>query len=139
MGAILLVQLLITISLGISAFLLAIMVLFSCWVLPFMAYRKLKANGFSGPKPSFPFGNLNDIKMLLSSSSSTPLSKCISNDIHSTAFPYFSLWQKLYGEALNISSLLLFLMKEISHACIVHVHVHHVYTIYIPPKIYIEN
>lgn len=69
---------------------------FSWWIFPYLAYRKLKANGFSGPQPSFPFGNLNDIKKLKMIASSLLLSAS-THDIHSTAFPYFSLWQKLYG------------------------------------------
>ncbi|KAH6757748.1 hypothetical protein C2S51_038656 [Perilla frutescens var. frutescens] len=99
------VQLIImTMILALSASLVIIIVgklLFSMWVLPCLAYRKLKANGFSGPKPSFPFGNLNDIKRLkmMMTRSSSPLMS-ISNDIHSTAFPYFSLWQKLYGKVM---------------------------------------
>ncbi|KAL8557150.1 hypothetical protein ACS0TY_004562 [Phlomoides rotata] len=72
--------------------------LFSWWVVPNLAYKKLKANGFSGPKPSFPVGNLNDMKKkkttTISGLSSTFAG--ISNDIHSTAFPYFARWQKLH-------------------------------------------
>ncbi|XP_042032073.1 cytokinin hydroxylase-like [Salvia splendens] len=89
-------------SLGILCasivFILVGKLVFSCWIIPFLGYRKLKRNGFSGPKPSFPFGNLNDIKLLSSFSSSSPLS--ISNNIHSTAFPYFAVWQKLYGKVM---------------------------------------
>ncbi|CAI9771916.1 unnamed protein product [Fraxinus pennsylvanica] len=65
--------------------------LFSWWILPNLAYKKLKANGFSGPKPSFPFGNLNDMKKEASS-------RIISHDIHSAAFPYFVRWQKSHGK-----------------------------------------
>ncbi|KAK6155695.1 hypothetical protein DH2020_009943 [Rehmannia glutinosa] len=87
------------------AYLLMVMVvilLFSWWVMPCLAYRKLKSNGFSGPKPSFPLGNLNDMKKMkmtnISSTSSSSSSLSISNDIHSTAFPYFARWQKLHGK-----------------------------------------
>ncbi|KAL8474034.1 hypothetical protein ACS0TY_030770 [Phlomoides rotata] len=69
--------------------------LFSWWVVPNLAYKKLKANGFSGPKPSFPVGNLNDMKKKKTTTNSGPSSTFagISNDIHSTAFPYFARWQ----------------------------------------------
>ncbi|KAG8381313.1 hypothetical protein BUALT_Bualt06G0109400 [Buddleja alternifolia] len=92
-------QLLLALSLAMAAILLLGMrLLYSWWVMPYLAYRKLKSNGFSGPKPSFPLGNLNDMKKLKNTdSTSSPLST-ISNDIHSTAFPHFSMWQKLYGK-----------------------------------------
>ncbi|PIM99941.1 Cytochrome P450 CYP4/CYP19/CYP26 subfamily [Handroanthus impetiginosus] len=100
-------QLFTALSLAMAAFLLLVMVgglVFSWWVLPYLAYRKLKANGFSGPKPNFPFGNLSDmkkqmVKKMNQSSTSSALS-IISNDIHSTAFPYFAQWQKLHGKVL---------------------------------------
>nr|GLL28171.1 cytokinin hydroxylase [Ipomoea trifida] len=83
-------------------------ILHSCCILPSFIDRKLRENGFGGPPPSFPFGNLDemrkagnqghdngDIKTLSESSSS---SLGISNDIHATAFPYFARWQKLHGK-----------------------------------------
>ncbi|XP_073290802.1 cytokinin hydroxylase [Primulina huaijiensis] len=77
---------------------------FSWYILPYLAYRQLMSNGFSGPKPSFPLGNLNDMKkkkddkIEYSISPSTSSSCKISNDIHSTVFPYFVQWQKLFGK-----------------------------------------
>ncbi|CAI9762419.1 unnamed protein product [Fraxinus pennsylvanica] len=68
--------------------------LFSWWIMPNLAYKKLKANGFSGPKPSFPFGNLSDMKKEKKSEDSSPSSSIISHDIHSAAFPFFARWQK---------------------------------------------
>ncbi|KAK9075345.1 hypothetical protein SSX86_003668 [Deinandra increscens subsp. villosa] len=72
-------------------------VLYSCWVLPIRAYRKLAINGFSGPPPSFPFGNIAEMKKtkIIESCSS---SSTLSNDIHSRVFPYFAQWQKAYGK-----------------------------------------
>lgn len=89
---------LLTIGLAMSVIAVGKLV-FSWWIFPYLAYRKLKANGFSGPQPSFPLGNLSDIKKLKMIASSLLLSTS-SHDIHSTAFPYFSLWQKLYGKKL---------------------------------------
>ncbi|KAI3757644.1 hypothetical protein L6452_05187 [Arctium lappa] len=75
-------------------------VLYSCWVLPIRAYRKLAINGFSGPPPSFPLGNTTEMKKKnakkIESSSSSSLT--VSNDIHSSVFPYFAQWQKSYGK-----------------------------------------
>lgn len=69
--------------------------------MPKLIYRKLKANGFDGPTPNFPFGNINDMKKELMmkrvSSSSSSSVNAISHDIHALAFPYFATWQKLHG------------------------------------------
>ncbi|EPS66882.1 hypothetical protein M569_07893, partial [Genlisea aurea] len=73
---------------------------FSLWVSPLRRYRKLKSNGFSGPTPSFPLGNLNDMKeeMLKKTAESAVAAAEFSNDVHSVVFPYFSRWQKLHGK-----------------------------------------
>ncbi|KAL9163323.1 hypothetical protein ABFS82_06G033000 [Erythranthe guttata] len=102
-----LLQLFVASSLGMAAVIFLVVVvcklLISWWVVPQLTYRKLKANGFSGPKPSFPLGNLNHMKKLktmTSSPSSSSSSKPTMNDIHSTVFPYFSQWQQLHGKVL---------------------------------------
>ncbi|KAK8486630.1 hypothetical protein V6N12_033682 [Hibiscus sabdariffa] len=40
---------------------LLLTLLFSCWIFPSRAYRKLKKNGFVGPIPSFPMGNIREM------------------------------------------------------------------------------
>lgn len=78
-------------------------VLYCWWIMPKLMYRKLKANGFEGPKPNFPLGNINDMKKELMimkeayATSSVNVNNVISHDIHSLAFPYFATWQKLHG------------------------------------------
>ncbi|XP_023753418.1 cytokinin hydroxylase [Lactuca sativa] len=72
-------------------------VLYSCWVLPIRAYRKLAINGFSGPPPSFPLGNTTEMKKTKRVESSSS-SSTVSNDIHSSVFPYFAQWQKSHGK-----------------------------------------
>ncbi|MFS7969288.1 putative cytochrome P450 [Helianthus anomalus] len=72
-------------------------VLYSCWVLPIRAYRKLAINGFSGPPPSFPLGNIVEMKKTAKIKSCSS-SLTVSNDIHSSVFPYFAQWQKSYGK-----------------------------------------
>ncbi|XP_061998687.1 cytokinin hydroxylase-like [Rosa rugosa] len=76
--------------------------LLSCWVFPVLTYRKLKKNGLTGPSPSFPLGNLSEMKKKTSQSSSSssfgPSSNSVTHDIHSTLFPYFARWQKAYGK-----------------------------------------
>ncbi|CAL8127350.1 unnamed protein product [Prunus armeniaca] len=75
----------------------------SFWVSPVLAYRKLKKYGLNGPSPSFPLGNLTEMKKKInvkSSSSSVgqPNSNIITHDIHSTLFPYFARWQSSHGK-----------------------------------------
>ncbi|KAK8486628.1 hypothetical protein V6N12_033680 [Hibiscus sabdariffa] len=85
--------------LGFSLYLL-LTLLFSCWILPIRAYRKIKKNGFVGPTPSFPMGNIREMKNNSKNyvdDSSLGFSG-ISHDIHSTVFPYFARWQKFYGK-----------------------------------------
>lgn len=68
---------------------------FSWWVFPILTHRKLKRCGFRGPPPSFPFGNIEEMKKkkknVINSGSS------VTHDIHPTVFPYFSRWQNSHG------------------------------------------
>ena len=91
-------------------------ILFSCWISPAGVYLKLKKNGFGGPTPNFPLGNHKEIKSISraaaaaaaasSSSYITTFSSSgtseISNDIHSSVFPYFSQWQKSHGKTRDL-------------------------------------
>ncbi|KAK8486629.1 hypothetical protein V6N12_033681 [Hibiscus sabdariffa] len=71
---------------------LLLTLLFSCWILPIRAYRKLKKNGLVGPTPSFPMGNNRE----MTNNSKSYVSSAISHDIHYTVFPHFAHWQKSY-------------------------------------------
>ncbi|MBA0830526.1 hypothetical protein Goarm_015056 [Gossypium armourianum] len=89
-------------SMAMVAFLVysLLRLLFSCWILPIRAYRKIKKNGFEGPTPSFPLGNITDMKNTKNyvNDSSLRSSAAISHDLHSTVFPYFARWQKTHGK-----------------------------------------
>ncbi|VVB15701.1 unnamed protein product [Arabis nemorensis] len=72
-----------------------------CWILPVRAQKKLRENGFDGPPPSFPLGNLNDMKKLkkaLVMVEKSKTSTIINHDIHSIALPHFAWWQQQYGK-----------------------------------------
>lgn len=88
--------------LGFSVVVLAIFAglaaVFMCWVLPFFSYLKLRKNGFSGPSPSFPLGNLREMAAS-SSSDRQPLG--LNHNIHSHVFPYFAHWRSKYGELVS--------------------------------------
>ncbi|KDP22269.1 hypothetical protein JCGZ_26100 [Jatropha curcas] len=62
-----------------------------------MTYMKLKKNGFGGPTPKFPLGNIVEMKKISTSSTSSG-SLNFSNDIHPTVLPYFAQWQKSHGK-----------------------------------------
>lgn len=82
------------------AFLL-LRVILSCWILPALAYQKLKRSGFKGPTPTFPLGNITEMKKKNEDSSSSSVESSntiISHDIHSAVFPYFAEWQQSHGE-----------------------------------------
>ncbi|KAI6672359.1 hypothetical protein NL676_000265 [Syzygium grande] len=74
-----------------------------CWISPARAHQKLKRNGFKGPSPVFPLGNLMDMKKAIkyascSVNSNVESLNAITHDIHSTVFPYFASWQKSHGK-----------------------------------------
>ncbi|KAE8698183.1 subtilase family protein [Hibiscus syriacus] len=85
-------------ALVVSLLYLFFRLLFSCWVLPIRVYRKIKKNGFDGPIPSFPLGNITEIKISKNVKDSSFGFSGISHDIHSTVFPYFANWQKIHGK-----------------------------------------
>ncbi|KAM0942062.1 putative cytochrome P450 [Dioscorea sansibarensis] len=75
------------------------------WLMPVCKNNKLRKNGFRGPSPRFPFGNLMEMRNKAlhqvpsssSSSSNGDHSRNISHDIHSIAFSYFAQWRKTFG------------------------------------------
>ncbi|KAF2320450.1 hypothetical protein GH714_027542 [Hevea brasiliensis] len=80
---------------------LIVRLLISFWISPARTYMKLKENGFGGPTPNFPLGNIEEMKKISTSSVASASSGslgAVSNDIHSTVFPYFAQWQMSYGK-----------------------------------------
>jgi len=71
---------------------------FSWWVFPNQKLKMLKKCGLGGPTPSFPLGNIEEMKKN-SIIQSSVVSSNLSHDIHSSVFPYFSSWQKSYGKS----------------------------------------
>ncbi|PRQ60103.1 putative cytochrome P450 [Rosa chinensis] len=69
----------------------------SCWVFPFLTHRRLKKNGLTGPSPSFPLGNLSEMKKKTNTGSSS-CTNSISHDIYSTLFPHFARWRNSHGK-----------------------------------------
>ncbi|XP_068639578.1 cytokinin hydroxylase-like [Aristolochia californica] len=98
-----LVQFLHQVSLLTAVLLLlaAMVAVLQCWIRPVRANRKLKKNGFSGPPPFFPLGNINEMtnkRKKMKGGSGSEQSLKISHDIHSAVFPFFSHWRQRYGK-----------------------------------------
>ncbi|KAI3975192.1 hypothetical protein MKX01_020593 [Papaver californicum] len=92
---------------AVSILILWSVVIYSCWISPVLVHRKLKRNGFKGPPPSFPLGNIPEMRkkidrnkkiIMLRASDDHDQSLDITHDIHSIVFPYFSRWSRLYGK-----------------------------------------
>ncbi|KAJ8485504.1 hypothetical protein OPV22_017989 [Ensete ventricosum] len=66
------------------------------WVWPAETWLRLRRNGFGGPSPLFPLGNL--MEMSKKGEAPSPVSSSITHDIHSSVFPYFSRWRNAYGK-----------------------------------------
>lgn len=84
---------------------LVLILAFSWWVWPILTLRKLKRCGFGGPTPSFPLGNIKEMKKKNNSNvtdSSSLVSSEPNHDIHSTVFPYFSRWQNSHGKLAGL-------------------------------------
>ncbi|KAH7691733.1 Cytochrome P450 E-class group I protein [Dioscorea alata] len=79
--------------------LLSLALLSVFWLLPSASSRRLKSNGFLGPSPNFPFGNLMEMRQTSKTSPSPSSSSSTGNhDIHSVVLPYFARWKNLYGK-----------------------------------------
>lgn len=85
---------------GIFIVMLCLLILsFSWWIFPIQKHKKLKRNGFGGPTPSFPLGNIKEMGKKNISIQSLVASTNLTHDIHSNVFPYFSTWQKSHGKS----------------------------------------
>lgn len=94
-------------AIGLFFLILLWRLLFCCWISPTLAYWKLKKNGFGGPTPSFPLGNISDMKGKIINKSNIDSfggssSNIITHDIHAMAFPYFARWQKSHGKHFHL-------------------------------------
>jgi len=83
--------------LAVLCLFLLLILTFSWWVFPNQTLKKLKKCGLGGPIPSFPLGNIKEMKRKNNIQSSV-VSSNLTHDIHSNVFPYFSSWQKSHGK-----------------------------------------
>lgn len=88
------------------ALILLLKLMFCWWISPIQTHHKLKRCGFGGPPPSFPLGNIQEMKNKNSFKSSVLGSSKLTHDIHSIAFPYFSRWQNSHGQLSKTTTLI---------------------------------
>lgn len=73
--------------------------IFILWFSPLKMKFKLERNGFSGPSPQFPFGNLLQMRSKRHTTYDHP-SSGVTHDIHAAVFPYFARWRKSFGNLI---------------------------------------
>jgi hypothetical protein len=73
------------------------------WLRPERLRQKLRSQGVKGPKPSFLFGNIAEMRKIqkeLAAPDQEPEAKNTDNfssDYTATLFPYFLHWSRVYG------------------------------------------
>ncbi|KAI3517520.1 hypothetical protein L1887_16735 [Cichorium endivia] len=79
------------------------------WMKPQRLRRKLEKQGISGPKPSFPYGNVGEMQKIQAAATAMKASRSndgdfVGDDYTSTLFPYFEQWRKQYGSIYTYST-----------------------------------
>ncbi|KAJ4753801.1 Cytochrome P450 714B3 [Rhynchospora pubera] len=71
------------------------------WFVPERIRRKLRMQGIGGPKPSFPYGNISEMKRLTimekNKKDAEAMKGTIKHDYRSAVFPYYEKWRKEFG------------------------------------------
>ena len=95
------------------------------WLEPQRIRSLLKKQGISGPKPSFPLGNIPEIKRIQSHSSNN-----ISSSSHQpdeqwfpSLFPFLQHWRKLYGKNHCIFLVISFFFDNFVFGHLYHMHI----------------
>jgi hypothetical protein len=73
------------------------------WLNPKKIREKLRYQGISGPKPSFFYGNILDVKRIRKEAKiqSKEEQACFIGDYASVLYPYLISWRKAYGISIN--------------------------------------
>jgi gibberellin 13-oxidase len=77
------------------------------WFVPERVRRKLLMQGICGPKPTFPYGNISEMKWLTvmeknKRDAEARSGEVIKHDYRSAVFPYYERWRKEYGMCINL-------------------------------------
>jgi hypothetical protein len=77
------------------------------WLRPERLRQKLRSQGVRGPKPSFLFGNIPEMRRIQQLAKSAHEQEAGSTDMFSsnyvaTLFPYFLHWSRVYGTLRNL-------------------------------------
>lgn len=76
------------------------------WLRPESIRNKLRRQGIAGPPPSFPYGNLPEMKRVVMAEEARReggRGGGMNHDYTSKVFPYFEQWRKEYGMKLLLS------------------------------------
>ncbi|XP_003559786.1 cytochrome P450 714B1 [Brachypodium distachyon] len=81
------------------------------WLVPERLRRQLRAQGIAGPPPSFPYGNLADMRKASAEAKRTSSSSIgvgggggsIVHDYRPAVFPFYETWRKQYGPVFTYS------------------------------------
>ncbi|CAN6457100.1 unnamed protein product [Victoria cruziana] len=73
-------------------------VIYRWWIHPMGVKIRLERSGFRGPSPSFPLGNIMEMRKLSGGSRDDGTPCIISHDIHPLVSPYFAHWRKEFGK-----------------------------------------
>lgn len=71
------------------------------WLKPLRLLWKLQRQGIKGPRPSFLYGNVQEMqKIQTKAMKAENFSEFVAHDYTSTIFPYFEQWRKEFGNIL---------------------------------------
>ncbi|CAN6330338.1 unnamed protein product [Urochloa humidicola] len=96
----------------LPSLLLCVLLSYLCtilWLKPEMLRRKLRSQGVKGPKPSFLFGNIPEMKRIQKQLAKSEQEQAGANDRFSsnyvaTLFPYFLHWSRVYDMVKDLAN-----------------------------------
>lgn len=72
------------------------------WLAPERVRRALWRQGVRGPPPSFPYGNLADMRQAAAAAKRTPSSRDdVVHDYRPAVFPFYEKWRNEYGTCVR--------------------------------------
>ncbi|KAF6999344.1 hypothetical protein CFC21_015387 [Triticum aestivum] len=73
------------------------------WLAPERVRRALRRQGIRGPPPSFPYGNLADMRQAAAAAKRTRDAGDVVHDYRSAVFPFYEKWRNEYGPVFTYS------------------------------------
>ncbi|CAD6216643.1 unnamed protein product [Miscanthus lutarioriparius] len=84
---------------------LALYLYHELWVAPERVRAALRAQGVAGPRPSFPYGNLADMRRAMTTAAAAAAAQSggVVHDYRQALFPHYERWRKEYGPIFTYS------------------------------------